>query len=77
MAISSLSAGNFYDIEESNSFASTAGSMISTFVDIYTFDLPNVENGWAKTIMWLLVGLPMTVAMLCVTMRIVSSVRIF
>lgn len=76
MAISSLSAGNFYDIEESTSFASTAGSMVDTFVSIYTFDMPNVENGWAKTIMWLLVGLPMTLAMLCVTLRLVSSVRL-
>lgn len=76
MAISSVSAGNFFDIDNSASFASTAGSMIDTFVSVYTFDMPNVENGWAKTIMWLLVGLPMTLAMLCVTLRIVSSVRL-
>lgn len=76
MAISSVSAGNFYDVEDGVSFSSTAGSMLQTFVDIYTFDLPNVENGWAKTIMWLMVGLPMTLAMLCVTLRVVSSVRV-
>ena len=77
MAISSVSAGNFFDVKESASFAHTAGNMVDTFVDIYTFDLPQVQNPWAKTIMWLLVGLPMTLAMLCVTMRMVSAVRIF
>lgn len=76
MAISSTSAGNFYDVEDGVSFTSTAGSMIDTFVDIYTFDMPNVSNGWAKTVMWLLVGLPMTLAMLCVTLRLVSSIRV-
>lgn len=77
MAISSVSAGNFYDVENSASFTSTAGSMIDTFVKIYTFDLPNVENAFAKMIIWLLVGLPMTVAMLCVTLRLVSAVKPF
>lgn len=77
MAISSVSAGNFYDIEDSASFTSTAGSMIDTFVSIYTFDMPSVSSGWGKTVMWLLVGLPMTLAMLCVTLRIVTAVRLF
>lgn len=77
MAISSVSAGNFYDVQESATFASTAGSMIDTFVDIYTFNLPNIENGWAKTVMWMLVGLPMTLAMLCVTLRLVSAIKVF
>lgn len=76
MAISSLSAGNFYDLDDGVSFSSTAGSMVSTFISIYTFDMPNVSNPWAKTVMWLMVGLPMTLAMLCVTLRLVSSVRV-
>ena len=76
MAISSVSAGNFYDLDNSASFTSTAGSMIDTFIKIYTFDLPNVNNPWVSTIIWLLVGLPMTIAMLCVTMRLVASVRL-
>ena len=77
MAISSISAGNFYDIKGSASFAGTAGSMIDTFIDIYTFDLPSVNNDWAKMVMWLLVGLPMTLGMLCVTLRIVSAAKVF
>ena len=78
MAISSVSAGNFYDIEGSASFANTTGSIINTFIQIYTFSTPNIDNEWAQLIIWLLVGLPMTIAMLCVSMRIVSSVvRVF
>ena len=76
MAISSLSAGNFYDVENSAAFTNTAGAMIDTFVKIYTFDIPQVSNQWGSMIIWLLVGLPMTIAMLCVTLRLVSSVRL-
>lgn len=78
MAISSVSAGNFYDLEDSASFSHTAGSMVQTFIQIYTFSIPNVDNVWAKTIMWLMVGLPMTIGMLYVTLRMVTSVtRVF
>lgn len=79
MAISSSSAGNFFDVESSNSFNVTAGSMLDTFVSIYTFDYPHFTNdsslrGWAEVIMWLLVGLPMTLGMLFITMRLVGGV---
>jgi len=73
MAISSASAGNFFDIENSNSFNVTAGSMLDTFIQIYTFDYPEFD-GWLGVIMWLLVGLPMTLAMLFITMRLVGGV---
>ena len=73
MAISSASAGNFFDIDNSNSFNVTAGSMLDTFVQIYTFDYPEFD-GWLGVIMWLLVGLPMTLAMLFITMRLVGGV---
>ena len=74
MAISSVSAGNFLDVEDSASFTSTAGSMIDSFIKIFTFSLPQIDNVWAKMVMWLMVGLPMTIAMLCVAMRMVSSI---
>lgn len=78
MAISSVSAGNFYDLENSAAFAHTAGGVVQTFIDIYTWDLPQVNSSWAKLLMWLLVGLPMTIAMLCVSLRMLSGVtRIF
>ena len=74
MAISSVSAGNFFDVENSNSFNVTAGSMLDTFTKIYTFDYPHFDDGWTEVIMWLLVGLPMTLAMLFITMRLVGGV---
>ena len=74
-AISSISAGNFLDIDNSTSYATTMGSMLDTFIKIYTFNLPNFNNQWASMILWLMVGLPMTIALLCVTMRVISAVK--
>lgn len=76
MAISSLSAGNFFDVEDSTAFDMTAGSVIDTFISIYTFDMPNTSSPWADLIMWLLVGLPMTMAMACIALKLISSLRL-
>lgn len=77
MAISSTSAGNFFDVKNSNAFMATTGSMIDTFIGIYTMSLPSIENPWMDVILWLLVGLPMTLGMACVTLRIMRSVLFF
>lgn len=78
LAISSPSAGNFFDIENSNAFVVTAGSALDTFVKIYTFSYPKFDNAWADVIMWLIIGLPMTLALLLVVMRLMGGVtRIF
>ena len=82
MAISSASAGNFFDVQNSNAFNVTAGSMLDTFISIYTFDyedfsdLKNVDFDpmWVQFIMWMLVGLPMTLGMLFITARLVGGV---
>lgn len=74
MAISSASAGNFFDVENSNAFSVTAGSALDTFVQIYTFDYPHFDNSWVELIMWLLVGLPMTLGLLFITIRLVGGV---
>ena len=74
MAISSASAGNFFDVENSNAFNVTAGSMLDTFVQIYTFEYPHFTNSWVEFVMWMLVGLPMTLAMLFITMRLVGGI---
>lgn len=75
MAISSASAGNFFDVENSNAFNATAGSMLDTFVDIYTFNYTHFDKDpWAEFLMWMIVGLPMTLAMLFITMRLVGGV---
>lgn len=74
MAISSASAGNFFDVESSNAFNVTAGTMLDTFISIYTFDYPHFDNGWAEFVMWMLIGLPMTLGLLFITMRLVGGV---
>lgn len=81
MAVFTPSAGNFYDLENSNTFMVTAGSMMDTFVNIFTFNAPTLPDSsgligefW-NWLLWLLVGLPFTIAALCVTLRIVGSIR--
>lgn len=75
MTISTVSAGNFFDVQNSTAFVDTAGSMIDTFIQIYTFKYPQFENDpFANIIMWLMVGLPMTLALLLITMRMVGGV---
>ena len=75
-AISSISAGNFLDIDNSTSYTDTMGSMLDTYIKIFTFSLPNFDNEWAAMILWLMVGLPMTIALLCVTMRMMNAIKI-
>lgn len=75
LAISSISAGNFYDVANSTSFTGTAGNMIQTFIQIYTLDLPSVNNPWMDLILWFIVGLPMTLAMLFITLRVIDTVK--
>ena len=76
MAISSLSAGNFFDIEGSTSFTATAGNMIHTFIQIYTFNTPSIDNPWMDVLLWLIVGLPMTMAMALITLRLINGFRV-
>lgn len=76
MAISSPSAGSFFDIEHSSSFTVTAGNMISTFMKIYKMDMPEIDNAWVKVVIWMLTGLPMTMAMLLITLRLINGFRV-
>lgn len=76
MAVSSVSAGNFFDINNSTSFSTTAGNMIQTFIQIFTFSVPTLDDQpWMSLVLWLLVSLPMMIALLCVTMRLVNGFR--
>ncbi len=72
MAITSVSAGNFLDLDDSISYSATMGSMISTFTQIYTFSLPSIDNPWMDLLLWLMVGLPMTLAMLLIGLRLAA-----
>lgn len=64
MAITSPSAGNFLDLKNSTSFTQSLGSLVDTFVDIYTFDVPNVDNWFYELILWLLCVFPAQLALL-------------
>lgn len=77
MAVSSISAGNFFDLENSATFTTSAGSMIKTFTQIFTFSVPSISNPWMDVVLWMLVGLPMTIAMLCVGLRLVEAAKPF
>ena len=75
MAISSASAGNFFDVDNSNAFNATAGSMLDTFIDIFTFQYPHFNNNsWAEFLLWMLIGLPMTLALLFLTKAMIGGV---
>lgn len=76
IAITSTGAGLFLDVQNSNSYSVSVGSMIQTFSDIYTFSLPNVDNDLLSVVLWLMVGLPMTLALALVLIRITSAVHI-
>lgn len=74
-AVSSVSAGNFLDIDGSASYSTTMGGMLDTFIKIFTFNVPDLNNEWAGMVLWLLCGLPMTIAMLCITMRVIQALK--
>lgn len=76
-AISSVSAGNFLDIENSTAYADSVGNMADTFIKIFTFSVPDLGNSWAGMILWLMCGLPMTIALLCVTLRVINAAKPF
>lgn len=64
LAITSPSAGNFLDMKNSAAFTTSLGSMVDTFIDIYTFDVPNVGNAYYELILWLLVVFPAELALM-------------
>lgn len=76
MAISSETVGNFLDIDGSTSYSVTGGSMVRTFIQIYTLSLPNINNDWMNIVLWLLVGLPMTLSLALITLRVMEAVKI-
>ena len=64
LAITSSSAGNFIDIKNSTSFTDSLGGMVDTFIDIYTFDTPSIDNPFYDFILWMLVIFPAELALM-------------
>lgn len=77
MAISSVSAGNFLDIENSASYANTMGSVVQTFRQVFTFSTPSIDNWWMDLILWFMVGLPFSIALLCISLRVVQAFKLW
>lgn len=50
--------------------------MIKTFIQILTFSTPSIDNPWMDMVLWLIVGLPMMLALLCVTLRLINGFRV-
>lgn len=75
MSITSVSVGNFLDIDGSNSYSTSIGSLLKTFIAIYTLDLPDIGNEWMSIILWLMVGLPMTLSLALIVIRVTEAVK--
>ena len=63
LAVSSVSAGQFIDLANSNSYSTSLGNMLDTFKNIFTFKMPTT-NPYYSAILWLLVALPAEMAVL-------------
>lgn len=63
MAVTAVSAGNFMDIEGSTSLSTSVGSIIDTYSQIFTLDLPNVPTTWS-IVLWIICILPLEISML-------------
>ena len=64
IAITSVSAGNFLDLQNSSSFTTSLGSMVDTFINIYKFDVPNVNNPLYNVLLWLFCVFPAELALM-------------
>lgn len=63
LAITAPSMDNFMDIRNSSSLSNSAGSVLQTYFQILSFDLPNVPFNWS-IILWVLCVLPIDMAVL-------------
>lgn len=63
MAVTAVSAGNLMDLQNSTSLSTSVGSIIDTYSQIFTLDLPNVPTTWS-IVLWILCILPLEIVML-------------
>lgn len=57
VAFTTSSADTFLDLQNSNSFTSSLGSMLQTYVDIFTLDVPDVGPAW-NLVLWIICVMP-------------------
>lgn len=63
VAFTSSSADTYLDLQNSNSFSASLGSMLETYIGIMTMSLPNLGTEW-NLVLWVLCILPMGLAMI-------------
>lgn len=63
IAFASPSADGLMDIFNSNNLSSSIGSLVDTYVSIYTFNMPNCPTGF-NVVFWVLCVLPLALATL-------------
>ena len=63
LAVSSVSASNLLDLQNSTTLATSVGGIIDTYKNIFTFSLPNVPMEWS-IVLWVLCILPLDVVMI-------------
>lgn len=63
VAFTSASADTYLDLQNSNSFSASLGSMLDTYIDIFTMDLPDIGTE-GNLVLWVLCIMPMGLAMI-------------
>lgn len=63
VAFTSASADAYLDLQNSNSFSASLGSMIETYIGIFTLNLPNLTTEW-NLVLWVICVMPMGLAMI-------------
>lgn len=58
VSFTSASADTYLDLQNSNTFASSLGSMLQTYIDIFTISLPNVGTEW-NLVLWIICVMPL------------------
>lgn len=63
VAFTSTSADLYLDLQNSNSFASSLGSMLETYIGIFTMSLPQLSAEW-NLVLWVVCVMPMGLAVI-------------
>ena len=63
IAFTSSSADTYLDLQNSTSFTKSLGSMLETYIGIFTMSLPNLTMEW-NLVLWILCVMPLGLAMI-------------
>lgn len=63
VAFTAASADTYLDLQNSNSFTNSLGSMLETYIGIFTLNLPQLSAEW-NLALWILCVMPMGLAMI-------------